>query len=218
MERKRGRRQPRNRYRPSEYIQHIKNLPPSTLVILYVRVSSARQEHASQLAALKAAAEAAGLVVVGVHVLTTPAGEAEGGLFKAAKQAEAHGATLLAECTSRFARAATHHAAHAHRRSPGRWAIKEVCDICRVPLATVLDPDATAAQERAYQMKRGQEGSGNYGGRPAKPRPGDKKQRRLKLLPRVLRMRLVGYSNRAIGRELEVPERTIRDWLKRCDT
>ncbi|MBB6431536.1 helix-turn-helix domain-containing protein [Algisphaera agarilytica] len=214
--RRRGVRRPRHHYWPSEDIRHIDDIPPGTPTVLYCRVSGSRQDPEPQTQDLIQAAAAAGLPVVGERCHTGPAGEALAAIREAAILAAEHGGVVLATGTTRFARAAAWQTGEQDNVRAGQHTIKEVCEAAGVPLVTVLHPDTPPREEREYHARLGRTAKPPAGRTPNK-RPGYKKRRRLKLLPRVLRMRLDGYSNRGIGRELGVAEKTVRDWLKRCD-
>lgn len=215
--RRRGLRRPRSRYRPSEHIQHIDDIQSSTPTVLFCRVSESRQDTRPQMDALRKAAAAAGLLVVGERTHTGPAAAAVAEIREAAMLAAKHGGVLLTTGTTRFARAAAWQVGGRANVGASRYTIKEVCEAAGVTLVTVLHPDTPPVEEREYHAQLGRTAK-PPGGRRPKPRPGYMTRRRMKLLPRVLRLRLDGYSNRGIGRELEVAERTVRDWLKRCDT
>jgi len=82
-----------------------------------------------------------------------------------------------------------------------------------IPLATILHPDESA---RGKQTRRGQEAKGNRGGRPrgASPKqPGRLKERRIKLLSRVLELSAAGVPTRDIARQIGVAEATVRRWI-----
>ncbi len=149
--------------------------------------------------------------MVGERVVTAPAHKAAAELAAAGNLAARNGAMLLAECNSRFVRATTYHAAHAPHRRAGRWTVKEACDTVGVPLATVLHPGATNKEERAYQMKRTQQYTGNYGGRPPK-RLGYKKRLRTLNMSKVYWLAVVGFSVRGTARRLGKSPNQIQRW------
>lgn len=72
-------------------------------------------------------------------------------------------------------------------------------------LATILALDMPQETVRGEQTASGMR---------AKRRPGDKKRRRLELLPEVLRLREAGLSYRAIAERTGVPYRTVQDWIR----
>jgi hypothetical protein len=83
------------------------------------------------------------------------------------------------------------------------------------PVMTLLDPDASPAEVRAYHTCRGQRKTGRRGGRPRQHEAGYKKRRRGSLRPRAQKLHRVGKSLRQISRELNVPHSTVQGWLKK---
>lgn len=84
-----------------------------------------------------------------------------------------------------------------------------------VPLATVLHPKATYSVVKSHEQEPAT-GAGRRIGRPPKRhrKPyGKVKLRREKLLPRARELFSKTSSMRAVARELERPESTIRRWL-----
>ena len=65
---------------------------------------------------------------------------------------------------------------------------------------------------RAQQAERGAKGGrvSKGGGRPSKSG-----KARAELLPEVLRLKQLGYSNRDIGEDLGISSSTVSDYLKR---
>ena len=220
MQRKRGVRRPkrqRTHVTPSTYIQTFETIRPGTLVVLWCRVSSDLQNvsgnNDDQEADLRAAVEARGGAVVAVVTYAGPVVDADAALYRAANVAAQAGAVLLAETTSRFIR---HHDYHPKLRphlTPTANGLRDLRWLCGdVPLVTLLDPDATWRDERAHQSKRGQRRKGKTGGRPTKKRPGYKKAFRLRSIPKVRWMQIVGMSDRAIARALGTDKRNVGRW------
>ena len=220
MQRKRGRRRSRRQrkqYRPSTYINNIYTIQPGTPVVLWCRVSSGAQSatgnNADQEAVLRAAVESRGGTVVGVVAHAGRIADADDVLCRATNLAAQNGAVLLAESTSRFIRHPHYHQNLRPHLMPTAVGLRDLRWLCGdVVLVTLLDPDATWQEERAYQSKRGQRRKGKPGGRPTKPKPGYKKLRRLQALPKVRWMKWVGMSNRAIAKSLATNEKNVRRW------
>jgi hypothetical protein len=86
-----------------------------------------------------------------------------------------------------------------------------------VQAQTHLHPDASPAEVRSYQRKRGQWAKGRRGGRPAAMPVGYKLRIRLLLRPYAAAMHREGTSIRGISKTLGVPAMTCFGWLKRDD-
>ena len=140
------------------------------------------------------------------------------GGWRAAAYAAKHDAVLVFESTDRAIRHPDYHSRanpNAQARDVDLEELRQWTD--GVPLFTLLPPNATSGEVRAYQTKRGQATKGRKGGRPRKNPPGYKKQRRQKLLRRVLKLRRNGASYRKIARECGVPTTTLHAWVSsRC--
>lgn len=125
-------------------------------------------------------------------------------LAQAAELARAVGATIIAESTDRLIR----HREYSTRGAANKLQASEsdLADLLNavgeVPLMTLIDPDATPAQVRSAQTKRG-----NPGRRISKEAQ--------KALDRaeVLKLRKQGMSQRAIAKKTRVPRATIQRWL-----
>ena len=223
MQRRRGVRRPRGHRKAhlaSAYIQWIEKTASGTPLFLLCRVSSDSQNangnNADQEAGLRTAAEKHGLIVLGVEAYSGRAADAEAWLYGVANKAARAGAALLAESTSRFTRPHRYHPKHRPHLVAGANELRNLPWICgAVPLVTVLPPDASWKEERAYQSKRGQRQKNMKGGRPAKHKPGYKKQRREQLLPQVRRLWEDGNSFRAIAQRCRTSDRNVRRWLRR---
>jgi hypothetical protein len=200
----------------SKYIRHAADeICPGDDVLLACRVSGREQNRQRNLAAavsdLRQQAARLGANVCGTETHVGP-GTSPIWLARAAALAKARGAKILAESTDRLIRHPGYHSAE--------WndAQARECDLAEmayytdgVVVATLLHPNATPAEVRAYQRKRGQRAKAARGGRPAK-RPGYKKQRREELMPRVKQMVAEGASINRIAVELKIPRRTARRW------
>lgn len=221
MERERvwARRQPKTGV-ASNYISRF-NLRPGDIVALWCRVSTPWQQRRGHLADQEATLRRA-VAAAGAHVAVVVPWEGSGAdstsLAYAAAEAQRHGATvLLAESTDRFVRSARYSACCQN------WLpldgdfeyLRYMTD--GFPLMTLIDPDATPGQMRAYQTRRGQTETGRKGGRPAVVRPGDKRRRRENELPKVLEKVTDGGSLRQISREIGIPISTLQEWLQKYD-
>jgi len=89
-----------------------------------------------------------------------------------------------------------------------------------VVLVTLLHPDAPFGEVKSYETKIPDKlgsRSGKRVGRPRRdgqPKPGGKKEKRLRDMPKALLLFARGYSKRKIAKRLKVSEATIRNWLK----
>lgn len=207
----------------STYIQSIETITPGTPVLLVCRVSHGGQNatgnNGDQEAAMRLAVEKRGGNVIGVEAFVGRAPDAEAWLYGVANKAARAGAVLLAESTSRFTRPHRYLPKHRPHLVAGANELRNLRLICgAVPLVTVLPPDASWKEERAYQSKRGQRQKNMKGGRPANLNPGYKKRRREKLLPEVWRLWEEGYGYRAIAKALGTDHRNVQRWVGRfCD-
>lgn len=202
----------------SSQIYPIEAIKPEMKVLLVCRVSDGFQNskgnNADQEAALRAAVKARGAIVVGVKHIVGRAWEVHAGLYEAANEAIRLGAVMLAESTSRFARPPRFHpkdrpylVAGANELRDLRWACGDV------KLVTLLAPDTPWKDERAFQIKRGQQQKDRVGGRPTIHRPGYKKQKRETMLPKVFWLSKVGFSVRRIATSLKQHPTQIQRWL-----
>jgi hypothetical protein len=172
-----------------------------------------RGNHKDQERNLRRELAELGANVVGVEYYEGP-GCHGAGICRSAARAEALGAKLAAETTSRFVRSDDYHPG----KNPDVRPSEEDLECLRawtrgVPLVTLLHPDATPSEERSYQRKRGQRAKGRTGGRPATKRPGSKKRRRLNTQEWVQSLRANGMSIRIIASKTGVPRSTVYDWL-----
>jgi hypothetical protein len=139
-----------------------------------------------------------------------------------ANNSKQQGALLLAETTCRFARHLFYHS----QDNPDQQANEADLDNLRrwtleVPLMTHLHPDATPAEVRSYQRRRGQRSKGR-GGRPRKSDsgPGHRKRRRQQFQGRVRELAGLGYSSRDIAGRISresggrITHTTILNWLR----
>ena len=137
-------------------------------------------------------------------------------LRQAAEIAKHEDAVLLAESTSRFIRSQQYHSAKRPDAQPSDADLQHLRECTGgVRLVTVLPPDATPQQERAFATKRGQVAKARKGGRPRKSKPGYKKLRRERELSRVHQLRHCGATITEIHIRTGIPRMTIFDWLRR---
>jgi hypothetical protein len=130
--------------------------------------------------------------------------------------AKKHGAKINAESTDRIVR----HPDYDSKSYPDAQARESELVELRwlkngVPFTTDLHPDASPEEVRSYQRKRGQWAKRRKGGRPRKAKPGYKKERRLRIQPEVYRLSLDGVPIREIARIVNLPESTVRAWVRR---
>lgn len=207
---------------PSEYgiRRAVELLTPGDAVVLFARASHHQQSRRGNLrrqqAHLRDAAEAHRWTVAEI-IATVASGQQPGIEFdRAVMSAQRHGArAIVAESTDRYVRSAAWRSDVARRRSiePARHGLSRLIVAADgVQLATLIDPDAGYAAAHAAHIRRGQEMSGQTGGR---PRAESKKQRRERLRARALELRAAGMSYRGIEAQLggEVSSSTIRDWV-----
>jgi len=189
--------------------------------VLYVRVSDCSQNKngnlRDQIAQLLAAVEDAGGIVIDV-ITDVCSGYTPIRILYAAHIARKHGATLLAEATDRFVRSPAFHSKTNPTARARRTDIESLMLWTDgVKLMTLIDPDAALAEVRSCQTKRGMQQKGRMGGRPDKPKPGDKKRFREVWRSKVLRLHRKGWSQRAIAKCTPVPRTTIRNWVAAAD-
>jgi DNA invertase Pin-like site-specific DNA recombinase len=217
----RGIRRPRGQHPsnlPSTYIHPIEAITPGMKVILVCRVSSGFQSskgnNDDQEAVLRAALKARGATVEGVKRLVGRAWEVQAELYEAANEASQIDAVLLAESTNRLVRPPRYHPKDRPYLVAGA---NELCDlpwVCGdVKLVTLLPPDTHWKEERAFQIKRGQQQKDHRGGRPGPRRPGYKKQQRETMLSKVFWFSKVGFSVRRIANLLKQHPTQIQRWL-----
>jgi transcriptional regulator with XRE-family HTH domain len=195
----------------SKYIRHAATeIRPGDKVVLACRESgrAQRKNMRRQIAGLRHAARALGATVVDLAPPHVGSGAEPYWLVSAARIARAHGAKILAESTDRLIRHPGYHSEEWFEARARACDLEELAFITEgVVLATLVAPDADAAEVRAYQSKRGSRATA----RPA-TRPGQLRRRRQELLPRVLEMLSDGQSIRQIARVLNLPRRTARRW------
>lgn len=207
------------RGKASDYMtQAARVIAPGDKVILCCRVSKHTQRRRGNLKdqerGLRKEAEALGAEVIDV-VHHEGSGWVGGWLLELRPRAIQRGAMLLAETPSRFVRHLDYHSKRRPKAQATEDDLRCLAAWTRgLSLLTVVDPDLSPEEERSFQTKRGQEAKGKKGGRPVKAKPGDKKQRRAELLPRVLELHQHGMSVREIVAETGVAKSTVHEWLR----
>jgi DNA invertase Pin-like site-specific DNA recombinase len=207
----------------SNYIRHLPALLKAGLVscvVLYCRVSGwaqfRRGNAEDQEAYLRQLLEPLGIEVVEVFKEVGPGWDlCRSQISEAIASARKHGAVVLAESPDRFLRSEHFHSKENQDALPTEAQFEELGRLADgVVLATYLPPDATPAEVRSYQRKRGQQIKNRKGGRPPKEQPGYKTRRREEWLPTVLRLHAKGMSQRGIHRRTKVARTTIQRWLQ----
>jgi len=195
----------------SNYIAHVDNLEPGPIVA-FCRESIPRNEgHLDDQELNLRSLERRGFNVIGVF---KPLGSADAedrvkleiAAFKA-KQAKA---VLVAESTDRYV-LGFRYGHHKPRRPvpPNVIEFERFLDLVHgAKIATLWHPDLSEKEVRRLQSNRGQKG--NRGGRPAVPLT--RKRRRELKAPVAVKLRQDGLSWRQIGKALNVPWRTSKDW------
>jgi DNA invertase Pin-like site-specific DNA recombinase len=205
----------------SRLISSIETIRPGDKVVLCCRVSGREQNRKRNLkdqeTNLRRVVEECEATVVDVATHVGPGWDTDW-LLRAAEAARRYGAKLLAESTSRLIRHPCYNSKSwptAQARDSDlydlRWATEGVT------VVTVVSPDATPSEERSHYTKRGQQEKSRKGGRPTKTKPGDKKRRRLELLPLVLRLRERGATLGDIVARTKLPKSTIARWIHEHD-
>lgn len=204
---------------------------PGNKVVILCRVSSHQQGRTGNLYAqevkLREAVESCGGVVITVirHEWSGHGFDWSWKLTQAAREADKHGAILLAAATNRFIRNR-----HFHSKSPRfckaqaqEHDLRELQQATfGVPLMTFLAPDEPEERCRSLLIRWGQEVKGNRGGRPRNPdRVPLSRNRRLFQwrLPGIL-LHEQGLTPRRIARQLSqkagfrISDMNVRNWIR----
>jgi hypothetical protein len=207
---------------PSQYFHLIGDVQRGDSVVLCVRVSGRAQKGASNLddqerrLRTEAARRGAKVVEVVRHV---GSGWDFSWLLPAIMIAKECGAKLLAESVSRFVRSKEYHSNKNSEAQPTDRQLESLRVLSDgVSLVTALDPNASPAEERSWQTKRGQMCKGRRGGRPLSKSPGYKLALRRKLKPMARQMRAEGASLGDIVKHTGVARSTVRDWVRYVKT
>ena len=201
----------------SKYIQHAEDaLNDGDLVFICCRISRRSQDTLAtqELACLHGAVQfGASVIDVATHV---GSGFDPSWLTPIAAQAERLGAKLLVTEVTRFIR----HPGYGPRDQSAQARESELDDLkfqtLGVPLVTLLHPDASSYECRAFQTRLGKDAKGKRGGRPRKRTPGYKKRLREQKKPQAIEMRLGGASLNEISRALNVQRSTVQGWVIHC--
>lgn len=204
----------------SQYITH-DGIQSGDRVVLYCRVSTRQQNHSgnldsqekylrTQMGKRKArVVEVVRYVGSGFEPLRLPF---------AVRMAQQHGAKIVAITTDRFIRhdyfksTGSKFERNARANIEGLEALKQCAQ--EIELVTLLHPNASLLECSGLQKKIGQRFKNRKGGRPKKNTPGYKKKRRNEYLPKVRRLRSEGSAIREIARRFDLPEATVRYWVR----
>lgn len=207
--------------KPSEHVLWVFDLPRTTPLVLFIRVSSRSQRgnlfHQSwhNLEYL----EERGFNVINVIREVSPgfefAPKKRPELVRAAQLAKKYGATIVFVDTDRLIRSSRY-----SRDNDAMATNRDFDELLKifdgVPVATILHPDTPRKGKngiRGSESKRGQFHRGKSGGRPRKTRPGDKKRKKQESIGPLRQRRKAGASYRDIEKELNIPRESARRWM-----
>lgn len=208
----------------SKYLYHLDEFHrrhPDMVAVIYCRVSARSQDHRENLqnqeSVLRQQHKTRGIPLVGCYLEVGSGSildEKREGLRKAIQAAKQHvNAVIVTTSTDRFLR----NRCFTTDRLDTMPNEEEFEELNRradsVPLATYLHPDMPPKEVRGYQSKWGQRTKGNKGGPPLKKSPGYKKRRRLRNLPRVLRLQKGGKNPSQIAVRTGIARSTVCDWI-----
>ena len=203
----------------SDYISDIRSLKRGQPVVIYCRVSGNVQERSQNLSNqgenLKNELKQREFVVLKI-ISEVASGwkEDRDALKLAAEYALAKDAVLVAESVTRFTRNKDYNSKTNWKVRPTQADYRRLQrDTHGVKLATLINPDATPAEIRSYETKRGKKSKGNPGGRPKKCSPGYKKRERQKFLPIVLERYKQNKNIAAIARSVNLKYDTVYSWI-----
>jgi DNA invertase Pin-like site-specific DNA recombinase len=203
----------------SNYIGYAEtDLRPGDKVVVAARVSGRTQKRSRNLnnavAALIAKAERLGCDVVSVQ-RKVASGKDSIWLAPAVGKAQEYGAKILAETTDRLKRHQDYHSVKCPDARITEWDLQMLAlETEGVRMVTLLHPDATPKEVRSYQRKRGQAQKGKKGGRPKVTPPGEMVARRKRHKEEIIKLNAAGHGSREIARRLNVPESTVRRWVR----
>ncbi|MFT3784331.1 MAG: recombinase family protein [Nibricoccus sp.] len=192
-------------------MKHWREIDPNELVVIYCRASTYAQDWRGTLDKqsrnLRRILRRAGFRVVAIYRERESGWRDDrDGLAAAVQHAKRVGAVLMVESTARLLRSAFYDPVHHPDQQPLRGEWELLADELRgVTAATIVHPDASQDQIRAYETKRGFL-------RPV--RSGELKDRRQNLEAHFLKLVRVGASQRDLEMELGVPRSTVRGWLQ----
>jgi hypothetical protein len=208
----------------SKYIHHLDayhRRHPDMPALIWCRVSGRTQHRKDNLRTqekvLRRKLKARGIPVVGVcHEVGSGwiKGKERAGLVEAVLKALKYANTaIVAISTDRFLRSRGF-TTNEPDLTPSEEEFEELKKLTGdVPLVTYLDPDMHPRKVRGFQSKWGQKAKGNKGGPPLKKSPGYKKRRRLRNLPRVLRLQKGGKNPSQIAVRTGIARSTVCDWI-----
>jgi hypothetical protein len=209
----------------SEYLYHLKEYfkqRPDMRALIYARGSTSAQAYRRNLdtyeKVLRRKLKKLNIPIVGCYR------EVSSGvvlnydrvvLVNAAKEAIIQKAVIVAPSTDRFLRNKDFNTKTNPYVLPTEAEFEELKKLTgNVPLVTLLHPDMSPRKVRGYVSKWGQKAKGNTGGHPILKRPGYKKKRREKELPKVRQLLKKGNNPTEIHRILDIPRSTISGWIE----
>lgn len=121
---------------------------------------------------------------------------------------------VLAVAPDRLLRNVDYTSTHPVSPTKDEWkALRELAG--NVPLVTLLNPDMTEKEIHGQRIKWGMYFKGHTGGRKRKAKPGEIKNRRIEMLPQVLKLYRKGVTVYRINKNTGIACSTIRDWLRK---
>lgn len=209
----------------SDFVGQISELKAGDRVVVYCRVSHRTQKKKNNLETQKQSIvedlTKRGLKVI-ADVCHVGSGWDPWAIFPCVKIAMKYGAVIVAEAPNRFARHPCFHSSNAPNLQARKLDLENLSECAfGVRLLTVLSPDASPAEEKSFQTKRG---INSKGGKPktktCKPRGKERRQHYLRL---AMRFRNRGASYREIAEILNsikddyppVSYTTVGNWLRR---
>lgn len=156
-----ARRRAEHRGLASNHIKHFDDIPSGAHCVICCRVSGGEKKRKRSLRYsekhLREAVSRHGSQTVGV-VSYIGSGFEPYWLVRAARLAREHGAILLAETPNRFIRHRGYHSVRWFDAQARECELEELACVTEgVTLATLMQPDATAGEERSYATKRGKQ-------------------------------------------------------------
>jgi len=206
---------------PSKYIFWFKNFRkahPNVPFVLVARVSSRDQHRKGQIRPqcwnLYESAINSGAKIIKVFEEVGSGSEevANRLIMVAAKCAKWEGACLLVESVARLLRSPKYSFFNQDQQ-PTDAELKAVVTELDVPISTLLHPDASPEETRAFETMRGLRYSKAKSGRPRKRLPGYKRKIRDELHPIVMKLHNAGESYRKIEAKTGIKVSTARGWI-----
>ncbi|MHC2069634.1 recombinase family protein [Bremerella sp. T1] len=211
--------------KPSDYLTHLDDIPPSRPIVLICRVSGRYQDWRNNLApqvwdAKRRIAKRGHKIIrvieeVGSGWILTHEGRPK--LKKAVKIAKRHNAVIVFYDTDRALRNIDY--CHDNDAMPTICEFEKFLKLAKgVQIATILHPDLPRKGKggiRSHEIKRAQKYKNKKGGRPPKTKQLTKSQRRQQLLEQALDLHSSWVSYRDISAELGVPVMTLHGWVRK---